>query len=358
MFDRSQSKRASSVSAILFAFALGMIAVLSACAPAPSSSNTISMKPVEGTFSKISETPVTKSVVTVGLYINNLFDLQASNNTFYLSGYMWLRWKGDGDPLANLEFTNAVAGPFVRQPLYPEPVTLANGEKYQVIRLQGRFFDPYDLSNYPLDHQHLSIYLENTTDTLDLTAYVPDTTASGFDQNMAIPGWHIKSLSSQTYIHDYGTDFGMLADASASKYSTLEFSMATRRNLNQFYWKLLFPMLIVLAAGWLGLIISPDMIGLRTGMPVSVLLTMVFMHLGTKQEISQYASLVLADKIYILSYIMILATLAQIIWVNTHLDQENKTNLQEMKRVDRTGLVVQVAVFMAVLAYFIISARP
>ena len=96
--------------------------------------------------------------------------------------------------------------------------------------------------------------------------------------------------------------------------------------------------------------------GLRTGMPVSVLLTMVFLHLGTKGEIPAGAGLVLADKIYMLSYVMILATLGQIIWVNMNFDADGKSNLAEMKRVDRTGLIIQVVVFVTVLAYLIFTA--
>ena len=341
---------------LLILIAVTVVLVLVGCASGPVTLTPSPIKPIEGKLDGISEAPISKEHVTVGIYITNLYELSTAANTFYLSGYMWLRWKGDGDPLATLEFTNAVPGPFVRQPLYDEPVILSSGEKYQIIRLQGRFYDQYDLSNYPLDRQALAVFVENTTDSIDLVTYQPDTQASGFDSAMSIPGWNIMSLRTEQFIHDYGTDFGMLADASASKYATLLFEVTADRNHNQFYWKFLFPLLIVLATCWLCLVISPDMVGLRTGMPVSVLLTMVFLHLGTKSEIPTGTSLVLADKIYMLSYVMILATLGQIIWVNGHIDAEGKSNLAEMKKVDRTGLAVQVMVFAIGLVYMVMSA--
>lgn len=334
---------------------IAAVIILAACST-PAEANTTVINNVSGKMIQVSESPQSNEVVTVGLYAVNLFDLQTAGNTFYYNGYMWYRWSGDTDPLRDLEFTNAVAGPFVKQPLYPEPVILPNGEKYQVIRLQGRFYDLYDLSNYPLDKQELSITMENSVDGVDIVAYVPDSTSSGFDDSMKIPGWHINSLIAKEYIHDYGTDFGMLGDPSVSKYSTLEFAFSVLRNQNQFYWKFLFPLLIVLFTCWLCLVISPEMGGLRTGMPVSVLLTMVFLHLGTKGEIPAGAGLVLADKIYMLSYVMILATLGQIIWVNMNFDADGKSNLAEMKRADRTGLIIQVVVFVTVLAYLIFTA--
>ena len=46
--------------------------------------------------------------VYVGFYGLNVYDISTSSNTFYASGYLWLRWSGDIDPVSTLEFANLV----------------------------------------------------------------------------------------------------------------------------------------------------------------------------------------------------------------------------------------------------------
>lgn len=45
---------------------------------------------------------------------------------------------------------------------------------------------------------------------------------SGLDADMVIPGWTILQISSQTYVHDYRTNFGdTSAGPGGSRYTSL-----------------------------------------------------------------------------------------------------------------------------------------
>ena len=48
------------------------------------------------------------TVVTVGFYGVNAYEIETSSNTFQFKGYMWLRWAGEADPVSTLEFANSV----------------------------------------------------------------------------------------------------------------------------------------------------------------------------------------------------------------------------------------------------------
>ena len=80
------------------------------------------------------------TLVTVGFYGVNAYEIETSSNTFQFKGYMWLRGAGEADPVSTLEFANSVDewGLMVTD-LTEEPVELANGEKLQTMRIQGRY---------------------------------------------------------------------------------------------------------------------------------------------------------------------------------------------------------------------------
>ncbi len=307
------------------------------------------VKNTQGTL-VASDTPVEGAkLVTVGMYGINIYNMDVRSNTYHITAYLWLRWRGDYDPVESLDFVNGVEDwGLVKKAILKEPEVLSNGEKYQVIRIDGVFFQPFDLKNYPLDKQELSLYMENSTESFDKVFYVPDTISSGYDVGLIVPGWKVNGLTSKSYIHDYGTDFGETGVAKASKYSVVKFAFHLNREVNVFLLKLFIPLLIVLMTNWFSLILKPTYIEVRTTMPATALLTLVFLQKSAMDAIPECPSLVLMDKIYILAYLCIVMTLLQIIWVNVYMDRESPSSIQKMIKVDRVSFVVQILLFVAV----------
>ena len=54
-----------------------------------------------GDFQLRTEVPPGATPVTVGVYLVNAYDVNISANTYYLSGYLWMRWRGDIDPMSS-----------------------------------------------------------------------------------------------------------------------------------------------------------------------------------------------------------------------------------------------------------------
>ncbi len=297
-----------------------------------------------------SDTPVEGAkLVTVGIYGINIYNMDVRSNTYHITAYLWMRWKGDYDPVESLDFVNGVEDwGLVKKVIMKEPELLSNGEKYQVIRIDGVFFQPFDLKNYPLDKQELSLYLENSSDTYDKIFYVPDRVSSGYDVGLIVPGWKVNGLTSKSYIHDYGTDFGETGVTRASKYSVVKFAFHVDREVNVFLLKLFIPLLIVLMTNWFSLILKPTYIEVRTTMPATALLTLVFLQKSAMDAIPECPSLVLMDKIYLLAYLCIVVTLLQIIWVNVYMDRESPESIQKMIKIDRISFIAQILSFVVV----------
>ncbi|MFM8998594.1 MAG: hypothetical protein ACKOKE_00655, partial [Actinomycetota bacterium] len=178
--------------------------------------------PVLGTLRPADDPATTAEEVTVGMYGVNSYDLDVAANTFYFSGYMWVRWSGDTDPTASLELSNVVEEwGLMLTSLTKDPEVLANGDQVQQFKVSGRFFQPFDLRNYPLDRQELPLIIESSTLTEDQLVFLPDAEASGLDSRFQVPGWNVTGFRAERLTHDYRSGFGS-DSVTASTYSALK----------------------------------------------------------------------------------------------------------------------------------------
>lgn len=309
---------------------------------------------IKGSFTTL-EKPVTGSNnVTIGIYGINICDLDLNSNTYHLSAYVWMKWNGNSDPTKSLEFVNMVENSgAIKKILLDSPTILKNGEKYQIMRIEGSFFQPFDLKNYPLDQQELSLYIENSGQTYDKVDYFSETESTGYDSNMIIPGWHLKGVNVKSYIHDYKTAFGEKGNSNASKYSSLKYSFQLQRDTNFFLWKLFAPLIIVLMTNWLALLLKPTFLEVRIAMTTTALLTIIFMQQTALDAIPQCSTLMFIDKVYLLAYLFVLITLLQIILVNFHLEKISFSKISKMRKIDIIFFIVQVTLFSVIFSIFI-----
>jgi hypothetical protein len=308
-----------------------------------------------GTISPIDEAPASAQVVNVGMYVNTVYQLEVASSTYYLDAYLWFKWKGDIDPTATMEITNLVEewGAMITA-LNEEPMLLPDGYQYKLLKVEGRFMQPFVLADYPLDQQKLSVYLEDNTYGSDQLVYVMDTEGSGYGHMLAIPGWQINNWSSQQLVHDYGSFFGAEKAGSASVYSTLRFDLEIARPVNFFIWKLMLPLVILLMASWMILVLNPKLIEVRTALPATGLLTAVFLQQSYSDGLPEVGYLVLIDKVYAVAYAMILLTLLRAIWTS-RTELESASAIATARSTDRKLLVSQIALFIVAVAAIIVA---
>ena len=107
--------------------------------------------------------PQEAQIVTIGFLPISIHGLDITSNTYYLDLYLWMKWTGEIDPTESMELINAVDKyDFVKEPLLKEPNILSNGSKYQIFRVEGRFFQKFLLTDFPFDKQKLSILVEDS----------------------------------------------------------------------------------------------------------------------------------------------------------------------------------------------------
>ena len=163
-----------------------------------------------------------------------------------------------------------------------------------------------------------------------------------------LTGWTIEGQR-----HLYGSQFGETGDGDLSTYAALRYDLDIARPINFFIWKLLLPLLIVLCANWTALLLHPTLVEARTAMPATALLTTVFLQQSYTSSLPEVGYLVLLDKIYVLAYILLVATVVQVIMISIQGSKYEANNYARAIMLDRVSVMVQVLVFIVGVALII-----
>ena len=280
--------------------------------------------------------------VIVGFYPINVYSLEIVSNTYYVDTYVWFRWKGEIPPTENLEFSNAVEDwGMTQQPGYEKPKKLPSGEWYQIIRVEGRFFQPFELARYPLDQHRLSIQIENSIHTSKELVYLADMKDSGCPDTLSIQGWKLNGWQARNLLHTYDTRFGEPQSGRQEAYSSVQYELEISRPLSYFLWKLLLPLVIVLVSGWGAMLTHPRYVDTRTATASTALLTTVFLQQAYSYNLPEVGYLVLLDKIYALAYLLIIAAIMETIITADWVANDKEEEYERVRRLDTPFLICQ-----------------
>lgn len=295
-------------------------------------------------------------MVDVGVWPTVIYNLDVHSNTFYMTAYVWFIWRGEIDPTQTVEFTNNVESwGLTKAKTYPNPITFPDGRKYQCLRIEGRFFQPFSLKRFPLENHTLSLSIEDNTYAADRLVYRFDQRRSGLDSGLNIPGWTVDSWRGAEGVHHYNTNLGdETVGGDSSDYGTILFEVKVTRPVNFFIWKMLLPLLIILLACWTALLLHPSQLASRAAMTGTALLTTVFMQQGYTSNLPEVNYLVLMDKIYVVVYLLIILSLVQVV-IQGAMDKKHLLDdYRKAQLIDKVSVLLQAMVFA--ISLFVINA--
>lgn len=308
-------------------------------------------------FANPANTELQPVKASVGIYVINIYDMDMTSNSFYADFYLWMKWKGPIDASKGISFSNLVEqGSFIINQLTGTDTLLSDGSKYRSFRIEGRFFNPFDVTNFPVDKQSLSLVLENELYESARLVYQVDASKSGIDKSVVVTGWNITGMESLTGIKSYNTDFGLNRIEEKESYATLTFKIGIDRPFNFFLWKLLFPLLIVLASGISFMFLEPSEFASRLNFPVFAMLTAVFMQMSYSSVIPETGYLVLMDRIYVAAYALIIENMIQVIVVYRMFVLDNN-RLASLHRWDRVAASLSTIAFISYIVWIVSSVR-
>lgn len=293
--------------------------------------------------------------VTVGLFLDHVPVIDVHSNTYLADFYLWFRWKGDIDPTESYELTNAVqAWDILKVPVYtdddgkPQADTLDDGTKYQCIHIQGTFWHAFPLHDYPFDEQDVVIELEDADHLADELVYVAETSQSGHEPGLEIPGWTIEDSHAAVTIAHYPTNFGdPRVRAGGDDYEHFEFRLHVKRPVVAYLVKTILPIAIVILITFIVFLIDSKYFEGRLGLAITSLISAVALQLTAASDLPSVGYSVLLDRVYDLAYLVIFLSLVESV-IAVRLADGGKED--RARAVDKMTLIVLLLVFFGGVA--------
>lgn len=299
--------------------------------------------------------------VSVGLYLQNIPEIDIKTNSFSAEFYLWFVWKGDIDPTLTWELTNVVSyTELAKLPVFVDaegnsaPDTLPDGSHLQQFHVYGRFGVPFPLGRYPFDNHEILISLEDARHASDALTHVIDVAGTARRPDLQIPGWTLGPIRTEHTRAQFATNFGDTRVQHSEAYSRVEFRVHIDRPIVGIVSKTVIPIALIILITFGAFFCQPSDIDARLCLTITALISAVAMQLTATAELPPTGSLLLLDKIYLHSYVAILAVTFLSIAANraVHGDRPERA-----ARIDRIGLWLTAGGYFGGLALFMIGAR-
>lgn len=292
--------------------------------------------------------------VIVGAHINDIQAIDLQQHNYRMDIYVWFRWKNPAlAPYKTAEFMNAYdPADHVRTELLEAPQKMPDGSLYMIVRDQGKFSVKFPLQDYPFDRQNLSVVMEDSLHEADELVYVADDkTPIGLSKGITLPGFNIGTPSLGISVFPYDTTFGDVSEKRASSYARASFNIPVIRPHVSSGIKIFLPVILVIICTALVLFVHPAYIEGRLGVAITALLTLVALQLTTASGLPDVDYLLTVDKVYLLSYLFIIATLMQVVRLSglVHDGSHDAVRASDRRMLAAVSAVFVLAVLWVVL---------
>ena len=261
--------------------------------------------------------------VNIGMHVVHLRSVDSRTESFYADLYLWVRFPASIDPQRAqdiIEKLEPVNGKFDSKDLTDDKVV--GEERYVCYRVTGTFFFVPDLKKYPFDTQVLPITIENATLDRDDLIWVDDIVSYektgadpkrwGVGESVMIPDYTLKRVQRDVIQANYATTFGDPSrDPKGTHYSRFSLRASFEREYWSYAFKILIPLLIILMMAYLVFFLPPAQLDTAASVAMTALLSCMAYNVAVSQNMPEIGYLVLSDKFFIATYVLLLFTLAQ-----------------------------------------------
>lgn len=296
--------------------------------------------------------------IQTGIYATSTSELNLNVPSYNGNGYIWFRWQ---QPFQNyLERSESTIGQRMvllnrlisdadpaLQAIGEKPEKMEDGSYYQLFTFKGRYYiNKASFRHYPFMTVSLPLALEpdDVDGQLDYTQLrlEPDIQNSGMGLYAKIIGWLNHGWSIAEYRHHYATNFGL--GGPESDYSQVLFEISFGTSAWASFWRFLLPLAVVMSMVLLVFKVRSDEQDARASIPVTVLLTLVFLQQDYRSQLPDLPFLTFLDQVYVVAYVVTLVAFVLVIWIGRRYESmeqlpEGPAKQLLMQRLDRLDVV-------------------
>ncbi len=284
----------------------------------------------------------------VGIYINDVYELDLKQSTYVVDFYIWFRWKGDIDP-TEFEFMNGELD------LKEHPYRQAdNGVNYVSYHCRGTFHIVFDFRRYPLDSHQLILELEDGVHDVNELYYVVDSEHMQGLRPVVLSGWNCGDPDFNVADHLYKTNFGEPTQRASKTdtYSRFTCAIHISRSGDSIYIKTFLGLFISVAIAFLSFLLRPNDTDPRFAVGVAAIFGAVSSEIVTSGNLPDMPYLTMGDKIHLFSLFMIFLSLLQSCLLLKLYRVEKHSVAFRINRLSLFAFPIFYAIVVSVLSYF------
>ncbi len=210
--------------------------------------------------------------VSVGAYIISIHDINFHDKEYTARFWLWFLYDN-----VHFDFSTQLDIPNAKTIDEPEAIhDSLNNKKWVIMKMKCVMKEHWNVEDFPFDHQHLKIQIENTLFDNNSLVFLADTIGSQFDKKETIDGWMVTNFKVSTGQNDYETGFGDTRQGKgSSNFSQFKIDMDIERNAWGLFMKIFSGMYIAFLIAAISFVIKPSEFEPRFSLPVGGLFAAV-----------------------------------------------------------------------------------
>ncbi len=306
--------------------------------------------------------------VTAGLFVEDLRDIDAVTDSYRFRGVVRVSWcdpRQAFDPVAAGRGERVFFGPDA-QAAQGSSIWSARGfpvnqvDSFQItervvrvshtgqvtgdVNVSIRLSSPFDLRRFPFDTQLLRFEIESFTFNEEELVFVADNAQTGFAEDFQIPEWTITDVRAHVESAD--------VTRSSTPHSRLVLTMEIDRQSAFYVWKVMLPLLIIVALSWSVFWMPDEKFGIRVRTTATGILTIVAYQFVAGQALPRLGYLTLMDKIMVGSFVLLGVTVLESYIVSRFPEEER----DKAFRIDRAARWVFPLAYASMIGLFSVTA--
>jgi hypothetical protein len=304
---------------------------------------------------KLSAIEIKPTNVYVGAYINQILEINFSEDYFVVDFWLWFRWEEPSKPghfdlskynaLEEFELVDGIildkSGDFT-----DFGKTEKGKYKYQNIRVVGKFTKRFNMNSYPADNHDISIKVEDSEHRTQKIKFVADIEASNYSPNIQLPGWKVQVIQPRVDTVLYKSNFGNseLGSNYISEYNQFIYTINLKKPIFLSVIKTLWPTFLATFVSILALLLQPTA-SARFDLPIGSIFAIVANKFTITSSVQDAVQFGFSDIVQLLSGGIILITLIESIFAYKALNS-NENVKAKIERLDTKTAVCLVGVYL------------
>jgi hypothetical protein len=293
--------------------------------------------------------------VQVSLYIIDVDEVDSAEQNFAASVFIEARWyipelRHEGSGPINLSWTEVWTPRLVivnQQQgwrSFPESVeVLPDGQVIYRQKTWGRFSQPFDLRNFPLDIQKLTIQYAaaglSETEVKMVPLMENGQPSSGIAKRFSLPDFEVLSWKASPMPYRPNDEKVGIAG--------FQMEIEVERRVTYFVVKIILPLCLIVIMSWLPLWTDPRHIGSNLAISATSFLTLVAYLFAITVLLPRVSYLTRMDQFIILSTVMVFACMAQTVAMSNMVKRGRDKSLRKFLKWSRAVYPVLLVLLVA-----------